>query len=197
METENLEFVKKFREDAEKYIQNVFSQEVDYAVTYSENITLAKTAIHTTEYLSEVLNDSLTERQKEIFMSSENILDEMFQTHDLYEEPINILDVNEVIQLCKDTAEILEKYSTKEKIPLPKQDCRMKEIQNWMGIEGVEYRYYNEWADPTVTYKGFTFSEWELTDAVQDWIDYDVQQGDIPVGTTIQEYLQNEKQSLL
>ena len=67
METENLEFVKKFKEDAEKYIQNVFLR-VDYAVTHSENITLAKTAIHTTEYLSEVLNDSLTERQKEIFI---------------------------------------------------------------------------------------------------------------------------------
>ena len=66
-----------------------------------------------------------------------------------------------------------------------------------MGIEGVEYHYYNEWSDPTVTYKGFTFSEWELTDAIQNWIDWDIAKGDIPKGTTIHEYLENENHHII
>ena len=73
----------------------------------------------------------------------------------------------------------------------------MKTQENWMGIEGVEYHYYNEWSDPTVTYKGFTFSEWELTDAIQNWIDLDIAEGDIPKGTTIHEYLENENHHII
>lgn len=61
--------------------------------------------------------------------------------------------------------------------------------RNWMGIEGLQYRYQNEWADPTITYKGQTFSEWEVSEGVHHWIEEGIASGDIPPGTTMETYL--------
>lgn len=35
-------------------------------------------------------------------------------------------------------------------------------LPNWRGCKNIQMRYYNEWADPDLIYKGYVFNYWDI-----------------------------------
>ena len=70
-----------------------------------------------------------------------------------------------------------------------------RQKSNYLSINGLTYTYNGEWADPTVTYKGITWSEWEISDAINDYIREDIEEGIVPKGTEIQDWINKEEKA--
>lgn len=41
-------------------------------------------------------------------------------------------------------------------------------MANWYGIDGIEFIWHNEWADPEIEYKGLRWPSWTIEDALYD-----------------------------
>lgn len=39
-------------------------------------------------------------------------------------------------------------------------------LPNWRGCKNIKMRYYNEWADPDLIYKGYVFNYWDIESAL-------------------------------
>ncbi len=63
---------------------------------------------------------------------------------------------------------------------------------NYLEIQGLTYQYHGDYADPTVSYKGVTWSEWEISDAIEEYIKEDIDKGIVPEGTEIQDWISKE-----
>lgn len=46
--------------------------------------------------------------------------------------------------------------------------ARDEDLPRWNGIPEIGYRWYNEWADPDLVYKGYEFNYYDIADALWD-----------------------------
>lgn len=64
---------------------------------------------------------------------------------------------------------------------------RDEDLPRWIGIPEIGYRWYNEWADPDLVYKGHTFNYWDIADAL--WDMYLEEGGDEDDHVALDEYI--------
>ena len=64
-------------------------------------------------------------------------------------------------------------------------------MSRWYDIDGVDYHYNGDMSDPSLTYKGITFNAYDVEDALQQNLDDAIEEGIVPEGTTLKDYLSN------
>ena len=65
-------------------------------------------------------------------------------------------------------------------------------MSNYLGIEGLHYTYRGDYSDPAVSYKGIIWSDWEVLDTIENFINEDVEEGIVPEGTEVQDWVKKE-----